>query len=186
MDLSTLGYTNKWIKYGFLTPTAFSTQLKAFEEKSNDNAEHYRYLTFQNWLANKTSVTLKEIEQYFEIAKEDADPLMAGKALTDLFTASIISEDQFDWMKNKLPELGDWTEKLITRETLQKRLDNEVVSFDLYHECFAYKRKFKDNRLLFALIKKTDNQEILFQFESNDCGKQLKKLAAKKLAKLKR
>jgi hypothetical protein len=184
MDLAKLGYTQKWMEYGFLTEEALNLQLVEFDKGEDPNTEHYRYRTFQNWLASKTNVTDNEIQQFIELSKEDTDAVMAGSAVRELFTSSIISEDQFELIRLKLPAFGDWTRKLILREVLTKRLQKEEITTELFNECFAYKKEFKDNRLMVVIIEQTNNKELLAEFASNGSGKRMRTLAQKKLNKV--
>ena len=117
---------------------------------------------------------------------EDTDKLMAGNAIKELFTSAVISEGQFKSLTLKLPELGDWTKKLITREVLGKRLDAEEITKELYQECLQYKKEFKDNRLLIQMIGKTENPDILSDFSNNGSGKRIRTIAEKRLKQIKR
>ncbi|MCH2226124.1 MAG: hypothetical protein MK066_15250, partial [Crocinitomicaceae bacterium] len=56
----------------------------------------------------------------------------------------------------------------------------------LYKKCLDYKNDFSDSRPLIAMIKKTDDEEILSNFEENGCGKKIRTLAQKKLNQVKR
>ncbi len=184
MDLSKLGYSSKWLKYGLLTKEKLDKQLEDFAKADVLNTEHYRYHSFNEWLNSKSKLSDEEVAAYLELAKEDEEPIMAGNALGILFSSTILSRKQFDYIKSRLPEFGTWTKKLILRVTLQKRVESEDITEDLYKECLDYKKKFKDNRLLISIINVTDNQEILEQFKTNGSGKQIRTLAEKKLKKI--
>ncbi len=141
---------------------------------------------YQQWLDAKKRLTNQEIDNYLNLAKAESDERIAGAAVTQLFTSPMISEGQFKMLKLRLPEFGDWTKKLIQRETLKRKLEKEKVTPELFQACLQYKKDFKDNRLLFLIIKQTDNEDILADFETNGSGKQLRTLATKKLNQLKR
>ena len=55
---------------------------------------------------------------------------------------------------------------------------------ELFNLCYMYKTDFNDNRLHIAIIKKTDNYELLSMFENMEVGKKMKTLANNKLSKL--
>jgi hypothetical protein len=184
MDTLKLGYTQNWIDYGFLDEETLGQQIIEFEKEKDKNPEHYRFATFQKWLKEKDSRSNLEINQYLELAMEDADKLMAGNAVTNLFVSPIITDNQFETLTHKLQEFGDWTEKLITREVLSRRLQNEELSNNLFNLCYDYKKDFKDNRLLIAIIQKTDNPKYLSMFTDLDIGKKIKTLAQNKLNKI--
>lgn len=176
-----LGYSEKWLEYNFISEAILSNQITVFEKGEDINAEHFRYASFQNWLEGKDKLTDKEINQYIELAHDDKDKLMAGSAMKDLFVSPKITERQFEIVKGKLPQFGDWTKKLITRSVLSKRLDNEQLSTELFDLCLAYNEEFRDNRLLFAIIEKTDNVEFLTKIMELEVGKRIKTSAQKKL-----
>jgi len=120
------------------------------------------------------------------LANIDPDKSMAGMAVKDLFTAAILTEEQFEIISHKLPAFGAWTRKLIIREVLERRLKKEELSEELFRQCFEYKKEFKDNRLLMRIIELSNNKEILALFETSGSGKQLRKLAQKKVDQLSR
>ena len=61
----------------------------------------------------------------------------------------------------------------------------ERMSPELFKLCYDYKVKYKDNRLLVSIIKKTNDSQCLSFFSELDVGKKLKTLAKNKLKKLK-
>ncbi len=181
MKLQDLGYTNKWIEYGFIDLEIIKIQLDEFNKGNDLNAEHYRYRTFINWLESKDAFTDIEIENYFKLASEDPDSLMAGSAVKELFISSKITNSQFELIKSKLPELGNWTKKLILRESLKRRILNEKLSKELVDQCIIYKKEFNDSLLIELIIKATNEVEFLIDFTNGDFGKRIKNLAIEKI-----
>jgi hypothetical protein len=47
-DLALLGYSSRWLDYGFLTPDDLQAQVAFFLASEDRNTEHYRYATFQS------------------------------------------------------------------------------------------------------------------------------------------
>ena len=186
MELEKLGYTKNWVNFGLLDKALFEEQLKDFESEKEQNNSRFRYNTFMKWFRSKKAISDRELDHFLVLTKEDEDKEMAGKAITQLFTSALISEDQFMILKYKLPELGKWTKKLITREVLKRQLLTEEITEELYTQCLDYKNEFSDNRLLVLLIDVTDNIEILSNFETNSCGKRMRTLAEKKIRKIRR
>lgn len=187
MKLAKLGYTPKWIKFNFLNETILNEQLEELEKSGKDeeeNIEHFRYYTFINWLESKKSISDKEIENYLLLAHEDEHQLMAGSAVRSLYLSPILTDEQFEGLKEKLAEFGDWTKKLIVREDLNRRLTKDELTFEFYQECLAYKNKFDDSRLLVTIIAQTEDEKILNDFETNGCGKRIRTLASKRLKKV--
>lgn len=185
MKLEKLGYTPKWIKFKLLDETIFNEQMEEFEKGEDENIEHFRYYTFIHWLESKKTISNKEIDNYLLLAHEDEHQIMAGSAVRSLFTSPILTDEQFEDLKIKLAEFGAWTKKLIKREELSKRMAKEALTFEFYQECLAYKNEFDDSRLLVAIIGQTEDEKILLDFENNDCGKRIRKLASKRLKNLK-
>lgn len=179
-----LGYTKKWIAYNFLNKNILSQQLTEFKKGGDQNIEHYRYASFVNWLDKKSKLTDQEVNHYLELAGEDVDVQMGGTAIKDLFVSPKITKQQFELIKSKLPEFGDWTKKLIAREVLIRRLNKEELTKELFNQCFKYKNEFNDNRLLILIIKKTNKLEILSLFLEVEIGKKIKTLASNKISKL--
>lgn len=184
MDILKLGYTKKWIDYNFLNEDTFSKQIVEFDKEEHKTAEHYRYSSFVNWLEAKDELTNEEVNNYLELAVEDTDDRMSGSAIKDLFVSPKISDEQFEMIKLKLPQFGEWTQKLITREVLIRRVSRERISPELFKLCYDYKVKFKDNRLLINIIKKTNDSQCLSLFSELEVGKKLKTLAKNKLKKI--
>lgn len=184
VKLQDLGYTNKWLKYGFIDHETLNAQFDEFKRGEDENAEHYRYRTFRNWLSRKENFTDLEVENFLELAFEDADPLMASSAVKELFTSHRISDHQFDVIKEKLPAFGDWTTKLIGRETLLKRLRKEELSQDLIDECILFSKEFRDYILISIVIERTNDPEVISQFTNGDYGKKTKNLANQKLRRI--
>lgn len=184
MNLSSLGYTKKWLEFGLLNETLFNEQLQEFENGDDQNIEHFRYYTFVNWLASKEKISNKEMHNYLTLAKEDKDQLMAGAAVRTFLESTVILDIQFEILKLELSKFGDWTKKPILYASLKKRLEKETITVELYEECLDYKNEFSDNRLLVMMIDKTDHQDILADFENNGSGKRIRTLASKKLARI--
>lgn len=184
MDLIKLGYTVHWVDYGVLTEDQFLKQEQDFDKSDGLRTEHYRAETFSNWIKSKDRITETELKQFLFLVKSDTNELMAGTAITELYSSDLLTDSQFDYLTNKLPQFGDWTKKLITRVVLKRKLINEPITEEIYAECLKYKNQFKDNRLMFLLIKKTKDLSILEKFENNGSGKQVRTLASKKIKRL--
>lgn len=186
MNTLKLGYTKKWLEYSFLNEEILAKQIVEFEKGDQQNAEHYRYTTFTKWLEGKKKLTNKEVNNYLELAKDDLDKRMSGSAIKDLFVSTKISDQQFEMIKNKLPQLGEWTKKLISREVLKRRINDEELTTELFKLCYKYKKEFQDNRLLVSIIEKTNDVEFLSLFSELEIGKRIKTLANNKLNQLER
>ena len=68
MDILKLGYTKKWIDYGFLTEEILSKQIAEFEKEGTKPVEHYRYTLFVNWLKGKEALNNEEINNFIAVS----------------------------------------------------------------------------------------------------------------------
>ncbi len=184
MEFLDFGYTTKWIEYDFIDQSILDTQIAEFNNGKEKPIEEFRANLFNKWLSDHKKVTNKQIEQYLELALADSAKIMAGNAVRKLFTSDTITDKQFALIAERLPQFGDWTAKLITRETLLRRLKTEELSEELFDACVSYKKQFEDSRLVLEIIRSTENIDLLSKFENNGSGKQLRKLAAKRIKHL--
>lgn len=184
MKLEDLGYTHKWLKYAVLDQETLKAQFVEYKRGEDQNIEHYRYSTLRNWLSKKAEFTDSEVENFLELAVEDGDQLMAGSAVKELFTSSGISDHQFDVIKEKLPAFGDWTTKLIRRETLLRQLRKEKWSQGLINECILFSKEFKDHILIRTIVERTDDPEVISQFANGSYGKKTENLVSQKLKRI--
>ena len=185
MEFLDFCYTTKWIDYEFIDQSILDTQIAEFNNGKEKPLEEFRSNLFDKWLSSHKKVTNKQIEQFLELALEDDAKVMAGNAVRKLFTSDGITDEQFGFIAERLPKFGDWTLKLITRETLAKRLKSEELTEELFDACVAYKKEFEDSRLILEIIRTSENIELLSKFENNGSGKQIRKLAAKRIKRLK-
>lgn len=186
MELEDLGYTEKWLEFGLLNEEILIKQFAKIRIDEDFSAEYYRYEAFLNWLNQKSSITDLEISNYIELALEDSDQLMAGSAVQELFTSSIISEIQFNRIKKDLVKFGNWTLKLIKRQELKRKIDSEPITEELLEDCINYTKKFEETVLLKLIIESSNNLEFITNFTSNDYGKKIRNLANEKLNKIKK
>lgn len=181
MNLTDLGYSEKWLEYGILDEEILQLQFLEFQKGEDQNTEHYRYATFLNWLKQKDTFSDLEVEHFIALTLVDADKTMAGTALKELFTSSKISPAQFDFIKTKLPLFGDWTIKLINREELKKKINEGTLTKETFYQCVEHAKKFKDNILIELCIEITENTNLLLVLTSPDFGKKISTLANAKL-----
>lgn len=122
IELTKLGYTEKWIRFSFLDKKTLEKQLINFENGDDPNTEHFRYQSFINWLATKEELTDLEIQNFIELALEDEDQVMTGSAVVQLLRHPKITDNQFKFIAEKLSIFGLWTMKVIERERLKRKL----------------------------------------------------------------
>lgn len=151
-ELSKLGYSDLWMKFGFLTETTLKEQINTFETSEDKSTEHYRYASFKKYLYSKKLLTNDEIDNYLHLAKIDEDEMMAEAAIVDMIFFSDLTDNQFEKVCNALTFFGKSTEKVIIRQTLFRRLkktvDNESkITEDIFLECLE-----KGNRVIHEFL----------------------------------
>jgi len=181
MRPETLGYSEKWIRFGLLDETSLQKQMEIFRNSADKNTEHYRYGSFLYWLRNKKVLTNSEISNYVELAKEDSNELMAGSAVKELLLAPQLTDEQFEYVKPLIPAFGEWTIKLIERETLKRAITKTGINEDLLHKSIRYRAAFSDNSLITLIIRSTDNIHFIQEFTKLTYGKKIRDLAHEQL-----
>ncbi len=181
MKLKQLGYTQKWIDYGVLSPQQFETQWNEFSSGKDPHTEHYRYQTTVDFLKNHERFTDKEVKNFMEFLLTDSDPGFAGAAAVELFTHPKLSAEQMEYVKTELPKFGNWTQKIIHREELKKRIENEPISEELFEGALAFHQKYNSNFLLEIILNKTENKHIIRSLTQAKFSKKLRNLAKQKL-----
>ncbi|MGV2482196.1 UNVERIFIED_CONTAM: hypothetical protein IGO34_35955, partial [Salmonella enterica subsp. enterica serovar Weltevreden] len=69
-----------------LNEAKFEAQATLYRKSGHHYTAHYRYASFRNYLSGNNTLTDEQFLRYLELAMGDADKLMAGAALVDLFT----------------------------------------------------------------------------------------------------
>lgn len=181
-ELSTLNYTQKWLDYGLLTEEKLQSQLAELAKGEDSNTEHYRYGQFLNWLNAKDKLTDLEIEHFIELAKDDPDVTMAGPAMIKLFEHHQLADSQFEYIKSRLPEFGDWTAKIIEHATLQERLDKEKLTQELFHTIL----NSQYNGLIRQILDSSNDEEIIGYLAEHGPNKKIRNVAKQKLRKIRK
>lgn len=170
-----LGYSTKWLEHGLLTRELLCAQIHTFQHSEDKNPEHYRYACFRNYLTNKETLTDEELARYIGLAITDDDRVMAGAALVDVFKTQL-TQTQFHTAIAQLKTFGTWTSTVIARQTLLRRLNQEVLTEALFEECFAQ----GDNAVQEYLIH-LSNREQLQILASKGRTKRIRHMAQERL-----
>ena len=178
--LAKLGYTRLWLDYGVLTIEYFLVQEQEFNHSDDKFTEHYRYRAFTDYLSSKSQLSDTEFENYLKLTLADEDPLMAGAAATDLFRKRIdLTEHQFHKLCKTLGHFGEWTNKVVIRQTLLRKLKQNKMTTDLFRECIENGDSVVHGCIL-EIADKNQLQELVLK----GSNKRIKKIAAKKLKEL--
>jgi hypothetical protein len=132
-----IGYTSLWLDYGVLTIEYLTEQEKIFDKSGDQNTEHYRYHTFRNYLSSKKKLSNTELDNYLQLTFNDSEQLMAGSATVDLFNTVALTDLQFDKLCRVIGHFGEWTEKIVARQKLLKKLRTTKLTGDLFNECIV-------------------------------------------------
>lgn len=129
-----LNYSDLWFKFGFLTEKELDEQIKIFEKGEDTSTEHYRYKSFRKFLSSRKKFTEDEIDKYLQLAKIDEDEIMAGAAIVGLLSHRELSDHQFEKVCAALQLFGNWTEKIILRETLYRKFNKAIHNKEIFKE----------------------------------------------------
>jgi hypothetical protein len=94
-NLKLLGYSLKWVEYGFLTRDFLLDQAARFHTGEDQNTEHYRYAAFKEF-QKRNAFSDREFEQYIELAALDPDMAMGTAALVDILNHPGMTEAQWE------------------------------------------------------------------------------------------
>lgn len=119
--LKKLGYSQKWLYYGFIDEQFLLQQLDAYQISGDKNTEHYRYAAFIAFLKANIILSDEEMHRYIELASIDEDHVMGGSALADLIQCAGISQEQFDHLSNHPAFTATWMQKLFRRINLERQ-----------------------------------------------------------------
>ena len=179
--LSKIGYTKSWLDYGVLTIEYLNEQVQAFENSDDKNTEHYRMNAFRHYLSLKNNLSDTEFDNYLELVFKDNDVLMAGTAAADLFNKVNLTDLQFEKLSKSIRHFGDWTEKVITRQTLLRKLKTNNLTDEFFKECI----KNGDSVIHEYILDLADFNQLQ-ELVINGKNKKIRNIATEKLNKLTR
>lgn len=176
--LQLLGYSQKWLDFGILSPEQLDEQLRTFERKDDQNTEHYRYATLGNFLRGKTTLSDIELAHYIALCEQDSNILMAGSALIDLFRFIDLTDSQFDTLVLRLQAMGDWSTSSICRYQLLRKIAHLPLTDELFEEGL----NSKDNKVIEGLIKKASSIQLAV-LATNGPTKNIRTMAQNRIKK---
>ena len=179
--LSKIGYTNLWLDYGVLTIEYLIKQVQTFDNSDDQNTEHYRMNAFRHYLSSKNNLSDVEFDNYLELALKDNDVLMAGTAMADLFNKVDLTDLQFKKLSKSIRHFGDWTEKVITRQTLLRKLKTNNLTDELFKECIT-----DGDSVIHEYILDLADFNQLQELVINGKNKKIRNIATEKLNRLTR
>jgi hypothetical protein len=132
-DLELLGYSSKWVEYGYLTPEFLLAQVARFHTGDDKCTEHYRGGAFK-LLRRRATLSVCDFEHYVELATLDPDPGGLGTAaLINLIHYPGLTDEQLEALYahpyiQKLP-------RLVTKWRLLKALREASIPIDTLQRC---------------------------------------------------
>ena len=179
--LTKIGYTTLWLDFSILTIDYLIEQEQTFDNSDDQNTEHYRYQTFRHYLSAKDTLSNIEFDKYMRLTFEDSDPLMAGSAAVDLFNKVDLTDLQFEKLCKTLGYFGEWTNKVVTRQTLLRQLKASKLTTDLFKECIV-----SGDSVIHEYILDFADFDQLQELVINGKNKKIRNIATDKLNRLTR
>ncbi|MBS1666163.1 MAG: hypothetical protein JST58_02190 [Bacteroidetes bacterium] len=175
-SLERLGYTTLWLDYGVLSIEYLDSQTQTFDKGIDSNNEHYRYNTLKHYLSSKDKLSDNEFDNYLQLVMNDSDRAMAGSAASDLFNKVSLTDSQFDKLCTAIKEFGSWTEKIITRHQLLRKLNSHNLTDAQFEECLT-----KGDNIVQEFIIDKLNISQLKEIEAKGNTKKIRNIASSKL-----
>ena len=126
-NLKILNYNQLWLDYRILTEDILNNQVVEFKTSGDENSEHFRYRTFNDYLLGLNLISDKQILQLFDLIKIDPDESIAIAMGLDILKIKNLSNAQFQLVSDNLVKIfGEDIEKQIAKENVwrQKREKN--------------------------------------------------------------
>jgi hypothetical protein len=157
--LSKLGYSDEWLDKGLLTENDLHQQLERFHAREDENLEHYRYATLIQFIDSRESISDKDLNNYLHIIGNERDILIAGSATAKLLEKDYLNTEQFEKVSKRLTGFGEWTEKVIFRQVLLRKLKTSTMTQELFEEILT-----KGDSVVHAvLLQAVDNDKDKLQ-----------------------
>jgi hypothetical protein len=167
INLSKFGYTKKWFDNGLLTQEELNKQLEILKIADDTNTEHYRYKTLSDFVDSKNNISDSQLFNFLEIAINDIDTSMSSSAIVKLLEKDYLTDRQFERVSTSLTVFGDWTEKVIVRQKLVRRLKVEELTDKLFKESLVSADKVVHTILLSLVEHDIDRMEALIRKAAN-------------------
>lgn len=111
-----LNYSQRWLDSGVLTENLLAEQIRELNSGQDDNTEHYRYRTLNNYFKSQTSFDSNTLRHILQLIESDVDKGIASSATILLLKNKVLTDEQFDTVADFLiTTFGDWTTKYIDR-----------------------------------------------------------------------
>jgi hypothetical protein len=179
--LAKIGYTTLWLDYGVLTIDYLTEQEQNFDNSDDQHTEHYRYHTLRRYLSDKDILSDIEFENYLSLVFEDNDQLMAGSAAADLFNKIDLTDFQFEKLCKLIGHFGVWTEVVVSRQSLLRKLKAGNLTKELFRECLV-----NGDSVIQEYIVDIADLNQLEELAKNGNNKKIRNIATEKVQRLKR
>ena len=174
--MSRLGYTEEWLRYGFLTEKYILDQYDEIESSEDNNAEHYRGWAFHEYLSSKGQLTKIELENVFHLKDDGPDgcDLTIDRAFL-LIESGILSYEQLENLQVDHPEFN---ERPLQKIYLRKLLIKKIEKYGINDETFESVKNCNDSNVHRYLLE--NNRLSVSQlewFEKYGANKKIRNIA---------
>ena len=122
--LQLLGYSERWLQSGILSPERLLGEVKYFQSPDGDPyTEHYRVATLYDFLREREALTDQEIEDFLQLAYEDEDGTMAWSAVLALIACRALTDEQFALLPSHPVVKLFKTSRIYLRQKLLRAID---------------------------------------------------------------
>lgn len=132
--LSKLGYSDRWMEYGFLDEETLRRQLLIFDSGEDRVTEHYRYAAFCS-LLDRTAIDKVDLDHYLDLIEAEPDDATALSVRMLVIHWPGLSASQ----RTKLRQHPSFAEGKYQREfliySLAEELTDKSITHDLYRRC---------------------------------------------------
>ena len=177
--LTKIGYSKLWLDFGVLNLELLEEQTTLFDNNDDKNTEHYRYFSFKQYLSSKNDLSDTEFDNYLKLVFADSDSVMASSAALELFKSVELTEQQFQRLCTSIRYFGNWTEKIVTRQTLLRKLKSSNLTDELFNECIKIGDSFVQEHII-DLVDANKLQELSIKGKN----KKIRTMASERLNKI--
>lgn len=158
--MARLGYTSAWMALGVIDEDSLRSQLQEYESSDYNDAEHYRWRAFKDWLQSKQSLSDDEINEIIKLRDCSPDKVNLGvERQIALIEADILTDEQFNSLFLHPEADEEIVQRLHARHSIYRRLSREGLSDDVFNlvkntkDVMVHKKIVNRNDLTAAQVK---------------------------------
>ncbi|WP_445359513.1 hypothetical protein [Microbulbifer sp. ANSA005] len=118
-----LGYTQEWIDRGVISEEFLALQYHEINNSEDQNAEHYRWGGFLNYIRGKSTLSDNEVENIFALEDRGPDDIdLHINRVIELIQSGLLTDEQFVNIANHNEILEKPIQKIYQRFTLRRKI----------------------------------------------------------------